>query len=307
MPRVLVVDDDPNLLTFVRTALKDEPYEIDTASDGESAIESLLKALPDLLILDVALPGTDGFEVLKTIRKDRNYDALTVIILSADDNPDAKVKGLDLGAVEYLVKPIHPSELAARVRALLRLKKQQDHFHEEYARLSELSLTDPLTGAYNRRALDRLLKARLSESSRYNIPVSIVLFDIDHFKLVNDNHGHATGDRVLREITTLSLSLCREEDALIRYGGEEFLIIIFHTDKEGAHTFAERLRKQVDGYIFNQDKKSFSITLSAGTASYPVDKGIMGVESMIDVADKRLYEAKRAGRNRTVSINAKEA
>ena len=304
MHRVLVVDDDPNILTFVASALEEESYEVDTASNGESAIARLLEALPDILILDVMLPGTDGFEVLETIRKDRNYDPLTVILLSADDALDAKVKGLDLGAVEYLVKPIHPTELAARVRALLRLKKQQDHFYEEYTRLSELALTDPLTGAYNRRALDKLLKARLAESSRYGMPVSIILFDIDFFKLINDNHGHLTGDHVLREVTTLTLLHCREEDALIRYGGEEFLVIIFHTDKEGAHVFAERLRTQVDSYIFNQEKKSLRLTLSAGTASYPEDKGIMSVESMINLADTRLYEAKRAGRNQTVSDNA---
>jgi diguanylate cyclase (GGDEF)-like protein len=176
----------------------------------------------------------------------------------------------------------------------------QDKLVADCERASELSLTDPLTGVYNRRALNRMLRVRLAESTRYSIPVSCVMLDIDHFKRVNDTYGHTTGDRVLREVSSLTLSLFREEDALIRYGGEEFLVILFHCPRKGASAFAERLRTSVADHTFDRDHEPLKITLSAGIATYPEDGDIEGVEGMIAVADRRLYEAKRTGRNRVV-------
>lgn len=301
MHRILIIDDDPALLTFVRSALGDGDYEVDTATDAESAFAYLAVTLPDLLILDLNLPGGDGYKVLRAIRAKERYDLMLVVLLSARNDLETKVKGLDLGAVEYLVKPVHSDELSARVRALVRLKQRQDKILAEFRCLSELSLTDPLTNAYNRRALDRLLKARLAESDRYSIPISCVLFDIDHFKLVNDTYGHRTGDLVLQEISALTLSQCREEDALVRYGGEEFLIILFHTFREAAYVFAERLRERVASHPFVQEEQLLQITLSAGIATYPTDSSARGVEGMITLADQRLYAAKGAGRNRVVS------
>ncbi len=219
------------------------------------------------------------------------------MVLSADDETETKVRGLDLGAAEFLVKPVHPKELAARVRALLRLKLKQDQIYAEYKRLSELSLTDPLTGAYNRRALDTFLKARLSESARHQVPVSCVMFDLDHFKEVNDTHGHDTGDVVLREISELIRALFRQEDALIRYGGEEFLVILLHTSKDGAKVFSERLRRKVAEHIFKPDSAKIRITLSGGVAAHPDDPETGRPEQMIKLADERLYRAKSAGRN----------
>ena len=301
MPRILVVDDDPTVHAFVRGALRNETYEIDDAVDAESAFACLREALPDLIILDLTLPVKDGYEILADIREEARYDSIPIILLSARDDLQDKIRGLDLGAVEYLVKPVPTRELAARVRALLRLKRRQDEIFAKYQHLSELSLTDPLTGAYNRRALDQLLRARLAESTRYNIPVSCVMFDLDHFKQVNDTYGHATGDLVLREVSALTVSLFRQEDALIRYGGEEFLVILFHTFKKGAHSFGERLRTQAASRVFTWDYEPFRITLSAGIAAFPEDDGIKDVESIIAVADRRLYAAKRAGRNRVVA------
>jgi diguanylate cyclase (GGDEF)-like protein len=301
MYRVLVVDDDPNVLTYVQSALRSEDFEVDTATNAEDAFDLLSESMPAVMLLDLSLPKTDGYEILKTIREERRYDLLSIVLLSADDSLDSKVKALDLGAVDYLVKPIHPRELAARVRALLMLRERQDRMFMEYQRLSELSLTDPLTGAYNRRALEGLLRPRLAESTRYSIPVSCVMMDIDLFKEVNDTFGHSTGDLVLREIAGLTLSRCRQEDALVRYGGEEFLIILFHTSREGAVTFSERLRIQVENHKFLEDQKPIRITLSAGIATLPEDGIATTVESMIEVADRRLYVAKNGGRNMVVS------
>ena len=299
IPKLLLIDDDTAQITFFQAALRNEAYGIETAFSAEEAFSKLAETPPDLIILDLGLPGTDGYGILRIVRKEPRYDTIPIIVFSAHDDPDAKIKGLDMGAVEFLVKPIHPQELAARIRALLRLKDRQDKIIAEYQRLSELSLTDPLTGAYNRRALNTFLKSRFAESARHNIPVSCVMFDLDHFKNVNDSYGHDTGDLVLQEVSALTMALFRREDALIRYGGEEFLAILFHTPREGARTFAERLRSEVATRIFNEETQPVQITLSAGIASNP-DDAIEEPEGMITLADQRLYAAKRAGRNRVI-------
>ena len=290
MSRILVVGDD---CAFVCNVLQGEGHEIGTVDNTEGALARLRESLPSLLILDLDLPGEDSRDILKALREGGQCDAVPVILLSGRDDVDDKVRGLDLGAIDYVVKPVPDRELAARVRAQLRAKQR----HEE------ISLTDPLTGAYNRRALDKLLEARLAESTRYGIPVSCVMFDLDHFKRVNDTYGHRMGDRVLRETAALTLSLFRQEDSLIRYGGEEFLVILFHAPKSGACTFAERLRQQVAEQVFPPEQarqQPFGITLSAGIATHPEDTGIAGVATMITRADRRLYKAKRSGRNRVV-------
>ena len=298
MPKILVIDDDPSQRMFAEHALQEEGYEIHMAPDANDFFERLEQSEPDLVLLDLSLPGISGYEILKSIRKQSRYDTIPIVLFSADADTDAKIKGLDLGAVDYLVKPIHHQELAARVRALIRQKKRQDELLAEYKRLSELSLTDPLTGAYNRRALASIMRSRLSEAHRHQVPFSCIMFDLDHFKDVNDTHGHDTGDLVLREIAGLTIALYREEDALIRYGGEEFLAVLQHTSREGARTFAERLRSEVASRVFNEGQHPLHVTLSVGVASYPDDGTFESAESMITLADQRLYAAKRAGRNR---------
>lgn len=300
MPRILIIDDDPSLRAFALSALQGEGYEIDTAPDANDIFERLDKTAPDLVLLDLALPGVSGYDVIKSIRKTPRFDTIPIVVFSAENSTESKIKGLDLGAVDYLVKPIHHRELAARVRALIRQKKRQDELLSEYKRISELSLTDPLTGAYNRRALSSIMRARISEAHRHEVPFSCIMFDLDHFKEVNDTHGHDTGDLVIKEVAALTIALYREGDAIIRYGGEEFLTVLQHTSREGARTFAERLRSEVASRIFNEDQKPLKITLSAGVASYPEDGHFDEAKDMITLADQRLYEAKRSGRNRII-------
>ena len=300
MPRILVVARNDELQAAVMVGLRNGEHEVRTAGSAGEVLRCLETDTPDILILGPPVSEEEGLEILKTVRKEHRYDLLPIVFLSDRDDVPAVVQGLDLGAIEYLVPPVDPQELGARIRAFLRLKRVQDKLVADYERASELSLTDPLTGVYNRRALNRMLKVRLAESTRSNIPVSCVMLDIDHFKRVNDTHGHTTGDRVLREVSSLTLSLFREEDALIRYGGEEFLVILFHCPRRGAFTFAERLRASVAAHTFDRDHEPLRITLSAGIATYPEDSDIEGVEGMITVADRRLYEAKRTGRNRVV-------
>jgi PleD family two-component response regulator len=213
--KILLVDDETSIHGFVKHALGEEPCIVDNALNAAEAFQKLEKSIPDLMILDVWLPGVDGHSILKSVRAERRYDDMSVVMMSAQDDLNSKVRGLDMGAADFLVKPIQPQELAARVRSFIRSKEKRDESLAEYQHLATLSLTDPLTGAYNRRAMDRLLKARLAESVRYKIPISCLMFDIDHFKLVNDEFGHGVGDRVLKEIALLPIF--RQEDALIRY------------------------------------------------------------------------------------------
>lgn len=301
MPRVLLVDDDRAQLLLMQDAIGGENLEIVTAKNASETFEALYRQIPDLIILDIGLPGEDGFDILRSIRVEPRYDAVPIVIYSASHDIDNKTKALDLGALDYLEKPLHPTELAAHVRAILRFKLKQDQIYEEYKRLSELSLTDPLTGAYNRRALDTFLKSRLSESSRHGIPVSCVMFDIDHFKEVNDSHGHHVGDIVLKDISDLVRGLCRQEDALIRYGGEEYLVILFHTPRDGAEIFGERVRERIAEHEFRSGDIEVTITISGGIASQPEDELQGDPEAMIKLADQRLYTAKRNGRDQIVS------
>jgi diguanylate cyclase (GGDEF)-like protein len=303
MPRVLIVDDDEEQLFLIQEALGGENLEIVAAQNAKDTFEAIYRQIPDLIILDIGLSGEDGFDILRSIRVEPQYDAVPIVIYSASHDIESKTKALDLGAVEYLEKPLHTTELAAHIRAILRFKLKQDQSIEEYKRLSELSLTDPLTGAYNRRALDTFLKARLSESTRHGIPVSCVMFDIDHFKNVNDSHGHHVGDVVLKDISDLVRGLCRQEDALIRYGGEEYLVILFHTPRDGAEIFGERVRESVAEHEFRSGDILMRITISGGIASKPEDDLPAEPEAMIRLADQRLYAAKRNGRDQVVSTD----
>jgi diguanylate cyclase (GGDEF)-like protein len=237
-----MVDDDKTQLRLVQDGLAREIMEVVFARDARETFEALYRQIPNLIILDLGLPDVDGFEILRSIRVEPRYDAVPVIIFSADHDSESKIKAMDLGAVKYLEKPLHIKEILAHIRAILRFKLKQNKTFEEYKRLSEMTLINPLTGAYNRRALDTFLKSRLSESSRHGIPVSCVIFDIDHFKDANDSHGHHVGDVFLKDISNLLTGLCRQEDALIRYGGEEYLVILFHTPQDSAEIFGERER-----------------------------------------------------------------
>ncbi|HCK10718.1 MAG TPA: hypothetical protein DHW45_12640 [Candidatus Latescibacteria bacterium] len=299
MPKVLIVVDDRAQFLLIQNFLDGEKLELVAAKDARETFEAIYQQMPDLIIVDIDLQGEDGFDILRSIRVEPRYDAIPIVVYSSQNDTDTKTRALDLGALEYLKKPLTSKELAAHVRAILRFKLKQDQIFEEYKRLSELSLTDPLTGAYNRRALDTFLKSRLSESSRHGIPVSCVMFDIDHFKDVNDTHGHQVGDVVIKDISDLVRSLCRQEDALIRYGGEEYLVILFHTPRDGAVIFGERVRESVSEHAFHSGE--LKITISGGIASLPEDEIPSDPEAMINLADQRLYTAKRKGRDQIVS------
>lgn len=466
--KILIVDDDAVVRNIVRDILAGEGYRIVEASSGNEALRKVLVEKPDLILLDLIMPGTDGYEVCRMLRKELDDLAVPVIILSAKAEKEDILKGLEVGANDYIVKPVDPLELKARVKTHLRLKglydvantekkelmalldvshavssslhshdilysivksvagvievnrcsilrigrkkgvgyvattyenpniknlpielgkypeirkainvketvvvedinndplmadtkdileklnlrslmvvpikvreevvgtlflrtSRKDSFTQKEVRLCQvianmagnalanahlfeslelanlelekLAITDGLTGAYNHRHFRARLEEEFSRATRYNIPLSCIMLDIDHFKSINDAFGHAQGDIVLKEITDVLRKSVRKTDIVARYGGEEFVVLLPHTDKEGAFIQAERIREAAKGNRCSGSNTCIMVTVSLGVVTFP-SQDINSADDLVGRADNALYEAKRNGRNRTVA------
>jgi two-component system cell cycle response regulator len=297
---ILVVDDNPDNLEIIATRLRYRGYEVVTAERGDQAIQQVHEHKPHLMLLDIMMPDLDGYEVARRIRADDDIPYLPIIVVTARDSTEDKVTGLDAGADDYLTKPINFPELEARVRSMLRIKRLQDQLEEKNRELEHLSISDGLTGLYNHRHLHELLQDEFERSRRTEEPVSVVMFDLDRFKQVNDTFGHQAGDRVLRELADILRETAREIDQLGRYGGEEFLAILPDSDPDAGVTFAERVRETVEGQKFDiRTDSPLDMTISAGVATYPHDDP-EGPRRLVHYADQALYSAKNSGRNRVV-------
>ncbi|MDD4891373.1 MAG: diguanylate cyclase [Phycisphaerae bacterium] len=286
--KVLIVDDSSDALALARVRLGKEGLEVVCADGGKSGLALAAKERPDLILLDLDMPDLSGFDVCRALKADEELCMIPVIFLSGSGGPEDKVKGLDLGAVDYVTKPFDAFELRARVNAALRTKHMQDLLIE-YAKI------DPLTGLANRRALMERLAQEWARIQRHGGQLSFIMGDVDHFKRVNDTHGHLAGDRVLREIAAAIASQCREIDLPTRYGGEEFAILVPDENAEGAGRLAERCRQAVEAIRVTVGSETSRPTASFGVA----DAAAAGsAEAMIQQADEALYRAKSAGRNR---------
>ncbi|HPF32546.1 MAG TPA: diguanylate cyclase [Candidatus Sabulitectum sp.] len=285
--KVLIIDDDPASVALARQWLKKDGHGIVTAADGEEGLAMAVREEPDLILLDVHMPGMNGFQVCERLKADSRIRHIPVIFLSAADETREKVKGLDLGAVDYVTKPFDRFELPARVRAALRTKRLQDL-------LTVYSEIDSLTEVYNRRVLMERLEQEWNRTRRYSTTVAFIMCDIDHFKNVNDTHGHPTGDQVLERIATLLRKSVRSSDMVGRYGGEEFGIIMVNADRASAASAAERYRKKIESMDFHSRRGEFRVTVSFGVAD---SRGKDSVNQLINGADRALYKAKETGRN----------
>ena len=301
-PVILVADDEPVNLALIRRRLEWEHYRVETAEDGGQAVEAARRVLPDLIILDVMMPVMDGLEACRLLKEDPSTRDIPVIFLSALDDTDTKVRGLGLGANDYVSKPFRVEELLARVSVAIRLKLERDRLSQRAEELrrsaeaaSEMSMTDALTGLLNRYGLHRALQRELSEARRYDRPLSCLLIDIDFFKAVNDTYGHAAGDTALRQAARVIADSVRGSDVVCRYGGEEFLILAPETGLEGARALAEKIRQAFPSRLFGDAGRVFPLTLSAGVAQLAPDES---GNDMIARADDALYHAKQTGRDR---------
>ncbi|MEK7306098.1 MAG: diguanylate cyclase [Nitrospirota bacterium] len=310
MKKLLIVDDSPSTRNALHQILEKAGFfsNILEAENGAKALDILLKDKVDFVISDVNMPTLDGFKLLSAIRDQPKYHDLPVIFLTVRKDSLDKIKGLESGANDYIIKPFDPEELLARVNNLIRMKDLQDRLEKQNKdleiinkKLEELSVTDGLTGLHNRRYFIERLGSEFSRSKRYKLCISLLLVDLDYFKSINDTYGHQKGDDVLIKVADIIKQNCRVHDILARFGGEEFIISLCQTGPEGALIVAERIRKAVEEYQFiYPGAPDFNTTISAGISSYP-DIKIDNIDDLIRIADASLYEAKRQGRNRIVS------
>ena len=288
-PLVLVADDDGVTRAIVRSWLLGAGYAVIAAADGEEALELAREHSPDLLLVDVTMPGRDGYEVCRAIQAESPTPP-PVIFLTAHSQTDARVAGLDAGAVDYIVKPFANEELVARVRAALRTKAVHDGLAETAAR-------DGLTGLFNRRELDARAEQAVALAARHGRPLSCLLLDVDHFKQVNDTHGHAAGDTVLREAARRIVSSSRISDVVGRYGGEEFVVLLPETDGGEAVSAADKLRSLLASDPIAVGQASIQIRASIGVAAFSEE--MRTPADLFAAADRALYRAKALGRDRT--------
>ncbi|WP_342620356.1 diguanylate cyclase [Rhodoferax sp. GW822-FHT02A01] len=294
-PKLLVVDDQPiNIQVMYRCFAGD--YQVFMATSGEQALELCKGNPPDLILLDVVMPGLDGFEVCKRLKADETTSHIPIIFVTAHTDPAQETHGLNLGAVDFIAKPVNPDVVRARVKTHLTLKFQSDL-------LRRLVFLDGLTGVFNRRYFDQQILTEWARAVRSNSPLSLILLDVDFFKLFNDQYGHQAGDDALRQVANaLKISLKRPADLVARFGGEEFACILPETSYEDALAIADRLQRSIRELNIPHATSSVAdvITISVGLATRVGNAGNEATD-LIGLADIMLYEAKHTGRARVCS------
>lgn len=305
--KVLVVDDIQLNRKLQKTYLEAEGYKVVLAQDGIEALKRIEEESPDLILLDIMMPKMNGFQVCRRIKSDDRTRFIPVIMVTALNELEDKIKGIDSGADDFISKPFHKLELLARVKSLLRIKHLHDALEEKIRELEtvqeqlrQLAITDGLTELYNYRFFKEQLHLEISRAKRHNIHVSIAMIDIDYFKNYNDTNGHPAGDIVLKNIAQLLCNNIRKIDIAARYGGEEFALILVETDKHAATFVANKIKNLVEQHRFQHEETqpNGKLTISMGVATFPDDA--IKPEELVSLADKRLYEAKKNGRNRVV-------
>jgi diguanylate cyclase (GGDEF)-like protein len=296
--KVLIADDEPVSRRLLELSLSRWGYHVTVASDGLEVAQMLEQPdAPKLLVLDWLMPGMDGVQLCRQIRKTQGESYTYVLLLTSKRAKDDVVEGLESGADDYLTKPFDAQELKVRLRTGRRILHLMDQLVTAREALRSMALHDPLTGLWNRAAVAEMLDAELMRARREGASLGVVLFDLDHFKLVNDNHGHPTGDEVLRETARTVRSSIRSYDFAARFGGEEFLLVLPGCDEVTAVSHAERLRKAIGRIVVQSPQGPIRLTASFGVA-VAQREGAQEMDGLIQCADEALYRAKRGGRNR---------
>jgi diguanylate cyclase (GGDEF)-like protein len=303
-PCVLVVEDDPISSDVLRRYLEQEGYASVSAANGREALELYREGAFPIVITDWLMPEMDGTDLCRAIRGMASDRYTYLILLTARDSHDELVDGLEAGADEYLIKPIHPGELRLRLKGARRVVDLEASLKRNLAEIRELSIRDPLTGAFNRGYMDQQLQQEIQRASRYSHPLSVIIGDIDHFKRVNDSFGHQTGDEAIRKcVADINRSIRRGIDWVARYGGEEFVIVLPETEQQGCRAVAERIRKQIASTPVSCHGHEFTLTASFGAVTVmPGDTSRTAtVDAVLHLADSCLYQAKEQGRNRVIA------
>jgi two-component system cell cycle response regulator len=295
--KVLVADDSPIYRKLVENTLAPKHYELLFAKTGAEAMNLLSQHQPSLVITDWMMPDLNGIELCEHIRSHPQLSYTYIIILTGVTEKNKVVKGLEAGADDYLTKPFHSDELLARVGVGLRIVKLHRQLAANSRLLEELALTDALTGLPNRRAIEEWAPRQLSGAIRHGFSFWVVMADLDLFKSVNDSNGHEAGDAVLKTFAHILKENSRASDMCGRIGGEEFLIVLSHTDEKGALIVVQRMREEMAAHKFQFGAKEVVVTASFGIAEYSCNQD-QNFARLVAQADAAMYSAKQHGRNR---------
>jgi len=299
----LIAEDDPVSRKLLEKVLIKAGNKVVSVENGQKALELFNDKFFPIVLTDWMMPEMDGLELCRAIRKNTYPGYVFIILLTAKDSKDDIIRGLGAGADDYLTKPFSHAELIARLNTGKRVLELERSLKDANEEIRILSITDPLTGTYNRGYMTERLPQEIKRARRYSRTLSIILCDIDHFKKVNDTYGHLVGDRVLKDFAQcIRHSIRQDVDWTARYGGEEFLIVLPETDVNGASVMAERLKSELSQRVTETQGKQISITASFGVTGFGPDipDEMISPEAIINKADKYLYQAKRKGRNRAM-------
>jgi two-component system sensor histidine kinase/response regulator len=292
LPCILVVDDDSSSFELLTDTFS-SGYEVLFATDRAAALEIAARRVPDVVLLDVRMPAIDGYEVCRRLKAGEPTADIPVIFVTGANDVAAETRGLELGAADYIAKPIHPATVRARVNNQIKFKAAQD-------KLTQLATTDGLTGLANRRRFDEMFAYEYARHMRSGTQLSLILLDIDHFKAFNDNYGHVCGDDCLRQVAqAIGGKMVRATDLAARYGGEEFIFLLPETNLQGATAFGEKVRRSISDLAMQHGHSSTAshVTASLGVVSARCVAG-RTISDLISQADQQLYAAKAGGRNR---------
>lgn len=288
--RILIVDDNKNNLRLLQNILEDEDFEVYATINSTEVADMAVKVRPSAILLDVMMPVLDGFEVCALLKQEPLVRDIPVIIVTArTDTQDLKT-AFDLGAFDYIKKPIDEIEVIARVKSALRFKAQQE-------KLMEMAFRDGLTGLFNHALLIELFEKELLKAERGNNSLAFIMLDIDYFKKVNDTYGHMAGDMILKQVAGILTSSARSSDIAGRYGGEEFGLVLPGANALDACLVGEKIRSAVEENSFDIGNETIKITISIGVYSSKPEE-IIDPKEIIKRADEALYKAKTNGRNR---------
>jgi two-component system cell cycle response regulator len=302
---ILLAEDDPVTRMLMTRFLKKAGYEVDAVADGSEALDRMTARYYPILVTDWEMPEMDGVELCKAVRNLQLDGYVYALLLTARNAKEHIIAGLEAGADDYLIKPVHEPELIARLNTGRRILALEHSLRAANERNRILSITDALTGAFNRRYLMEQLPRELERCRRYGNPLSVIMCDIDHFKLVNDVRGHAAGDEVLQQfVARMQKSIRTNSDWVARLGGEEFLIVLPETGYEGAVFVSEKIRGIMIASPFITRAGDVEVTGSFGVAATEAQGPDLALksETLIRTADECLYSSKQGGRNRTTGV-----
>lgn len=314
---VFLVDDQPMIAEAVRRALADEDFDFHYCRNPTDAVKMATELMPTIILQDLVMPEIDGLTMVKFYRASPALKQVPIIVLSTKEDPEIKSRAFEYGANDYIVKLPDKMELAARIRyhsqAYINQKQRDEAFEalvksqQELARanaiLEKLSSLDGLTGIPNRRRFDEVLKAEWERAKRHATSLSLIMLDIDFFKLYNDTYGHQGGDDCLKQVARiLDETAHRETDIVARYGGEEFAVVLPETGSKGAAEVAEAMRANIENanILHESSKVADYVSISVGVATWVPERDSRP-EEIVELADKALYRAKEGGRNRVES------